>query len=221
MKRLSAALIILSLISISLVLAGCGKHAIKYSLDDCGLRYGLEHKLAVKELDDARPQEERTGKTSKFLKFASKDSHFKSPVTESIQDALVEEFNQSGLDSYEYRTNTPCRYLLTGQLNHFHAALQLPKTTVVPYLKTVASMWTKDEFIIAVEIKVDLEDTLTGKSLLDKTYTFKDDKKLPSGLFNLARYGRGFNYKLKLLDEALSSVLEDIRDDVLQVLIEQ
>ena len=38
--------------------------------------------------------------------------------------------------------------------------------------------------------------------------------KLPTGLLNLARYSRGFNYKLKLLDETLKDVIRQIREEV-------
>ncbi len=211
MKKIFIVLLLAAIIS------GCSRHVIKYSISKSSILCRQERSIDIETFTDNRPEQERTGKNGKFLKFASKDSHFKENITVSLSRILEQELKKSGLliasTAQEDKRNVS-DYTLSGSLEHFQAALQLPKTTVVPYLKQVASIWSKDEFIIAIEIKIKLTDT-TGKILIDKCYIFNEDKKLPTGLLSSARYSRGFNYKLKLLDKALSSVIDDIRNDVL------
>ena len=203
---------------LSTLLIGCGKHIIKHNIPEANIKFNERYIIAVETFKDMRPEEECTGKTDEFLKFASKDKHFKKVITQHLKDTFIEEFSKVGLLPCNYEDNDKScyDYILSGKVIHYQAALKLPKTTVIPYLKTITSLWTKDEFIIAIEIDVKLTQAKTGKILLDKTYTFAEDKKLPTGLFSLARYSRGFNYKLKLLDEALGNVIEEIRNDVLE-----
>ncbi len=202
---------LLIVVILSTLLIGCGKHIIKHNIPETNIKFNERYIIAVETFKDMRPEEERTGKTDEFLKFASKDKHFKKVITQHLKDTFIEEFSKVGLLPCNYEDNDKScyDYILSGKVIHYQAALKLPKTTVIPYLKTITSLWTKDEFIIAIE---------TGKILLDKTYTFAEDKKLPTGLFSLARYSRGFNYKLKLLDEALGNVIEEIRNDVLETI---
>ena len=202
---------------LAVIISGCSRHIINYSISESDIRCRRGHSINIETFNDNRPEQERTGKNGKFLKFASRDSHFEENITVFLNRTLKQELKKSGLlissASQKDKTNIP-NYTLSGSVEHFQAALQLPKTTVVPYLKQVASIWSKDEFIIAIEIKIKLTDA-AGKTLIDKSYIFNEDKKLPTGLFSSARYSRGFNYKLKLLDKALSSVINDIRNDIL------
>lgn len=205
------------IIIIFFIACGCSKHTIKYSISKSDVNLNKGCGLTIMPFKDERPEEERAGGKGKFLKFASKDSHFKKPIAEELNEILKKEFLKAGIESLNYdNTASNNRYTLSGSIVHYQAALQLPKTTVVPYLKQVASIWSKDKFVIAIEIKITLLDNFTNKKLIDdKSYFFSEDKKLPVGLLSSARYARGFNYKLKLLDKALSGVVEDIRDEVL------
>jgi hypothetical protein len=211
---------ILILFLICIILCGCSRHVIKYDIEDTNIKWDKKHILAIKDFNDKRPQEEKDGDTDEFLKFASKDEHFKKPIVQSLDEILKEEFADVDIYVLDYEDDNPgaCHYVISGDINHFQAAVKLPKTSIVPYLKTVASIWSKDQFIIAIEIDITLQDNSTGQKIMEKTYSFTDDKKLPTGLFSLARYSRGFNYKLKLLDAAFSDVIEDIRDDIIEVI---
>jgi hypothetical protein len=202
------------------ILCGCSRHVIKYDIEDTSIKWDKKHILAIKDFRDLRPEEEKEGDTDEFLKFASKDEHFKKPITQSLDEVLKREFADVDIYVLDYEDDDPraCHYVLSGTIKHFQAAVKLPKTSVVPYLKTVTSIWSKDEFIIAIEIEITLIDNSSGKKILAETYSFTEGKKLPVGLFSLARYSRGFNYKLKLLDAALSDVIEDIRDDVIETI---
>jgi len=211
---------ILLLLLICLIFCGCSRHVIKYDIDDTSINWDKMHILAIKDFKDLRPIEEKKGSTDKFLKFASKDEHFKNPITQSLDEVLKEEFTDIDIHVLDYEDDDPsaCHYVLSGNINHFQTAVKLPTIIMVPYLGSVAGVWTKDQFIIAVEIDVLLQDNATGKKILEKTYNFTEDKELPTGLCSLARYSRGFNYKLKLLDAAFSDVIEDIRNDVIEVI---
>ena len=87
------------------------------------------------------------------------------------------------------------------------------KITFLPYLGAVSSLWAKDDFTIALSIYIKMGNR-SGKTLIDKAFDVSDDLKLPTGLLNLARYSRGFNYKLKLMDEALKDVVGQIREEI-------
>lgn len=202
------------------IFCGCSKHVIKYDINDTNIKWNKKHIMAIKDFKDLRPQEEKKGDTSKFLKFASKDDHFKKPITQSLDEVLKEEFANLDIYILDYEDDNPaaCHYVLSGSINHFQTALKLPQITIVPYLGAVAGIWSKDQFIIVIEIDIELRDNATGKKIMKKTYHFNEDKELPTGLLSLARYSRGFNYKLKLLDIAFSDVIEEIRNDVVEVI---
>ena len=202
------------------IFCGCSRHVIKYNIDDANIKWDKNHILAIKDFKDIRPIEEKEGGSDKFLKFASKDEHFKNPITQSLDEVLKEEFTNIDIHVLDYEDDNPadCHYVLSGNINHFQAAVKLPTVTMVPYLGSVAGVWTKDQFIIAIEIDVLLQDNATGQKIMEKTYNFTEDKELPTGLCSLARYSRGFNYKLKLLDAAFSDVIEDVRNDVVEVI---
>jgi hypothetical protein len=206
-----------------ILLCGCSKHAIKYDIEDPAVKWDKRHVLAIKDFKDVRPIEEREGEVDEFLEFASKDKHFKQPITQSLDEALKQEFADVDIYALDFEDDNPkaSHFIISGEIKHFQAIVKLPKTSVVPYLKTVASIWTKDQFAIVIELDVSLYDNLTGKKILENTYTFNENKKLPTGLFSLARYKRGFNYKLKLLDAAFCDVIKEVRNDVIKVIDEQ
>jgi hypothetical protein len=206
-----------------ILLCGCSKHAIKYNIEDPVVKWDKKHVLAIRDFKDVRPIEEREGEVDEFLEFASKDKHFKQPITKTLDDALKQEFSDVAIYVLDFEDDNPraCHYIISGEIKHFQVILKLPKTSVVPYLKTVASIWTKDQFAIAIELDVTLYDNLSGKKILEKTYSFNENQKLPTGLFSLARYKRGFNYKLKLLDKAFCEVVKEVRNDVIKIIDEQ
>jgi hypothetical protein len=214
MKR---TLLFLLVAVIAISVASCCKHTIKYCLPESTLQFKEIYLVAVKDFKDQRPEQERTGADKQLFEFASRDEHFKTPVTEHLQDVFIKEFKEASLnaDKYNKINKEQYDYILSGTVKHFQAIMKPSKVSVVPYLGTAVSIWTKDRFVLAVEIEVVLKDS-SGEIMLDQLYSFEDSKKLPTGLFNLARYSRGFNYKLQLLDEALAEVAKNIRNDVLK-----
>lgn len=88
----------------------------------------------------------------------------------------------------------------------------------MPYLGTVSSLWTSDEFITAVTIQAKLLRVKDNQIIFDKPFTISEDLKLKTGPLNLARWGRGLDYKLKLLDLALQNVLKQIKEEVINTI---
>lgn len=197
----------------SLVLAGCAAktHVIGYDIVKSAIPAPNLGKACVLIFEDERPQEERAGAKAKLLTFSSKDSHFTKPVPLAVKEILAEELSAAGFSVVE--KNAPYDYSISGSIKHFQAIMSPAKITFLPYLGSVSTLWAKDEFTIALSIYVKMSD-LRQRTLIDKTFDVSEDLKLPTGLLSLARYSRGFNYKLKLLDEALKDVVGQIRDEM-------
>lgn len=198
---------------LSLALCGCAgtPHLIGYDVIKAPLAPPNLGKVYISPFDDERPQEERDGVKGKLLAFSSQDKHFSKPVSVAIREVLSGELRNAGFSVVEEKGASD--YLLSGSVKHFQAIMSPAKITFLPYLGTVSTLWAKDEFTIALSIYIKMTGR-EGRALIDKTFDVSEDMKLPTGLLSLARYSRGFNHKLKLLDEALKDVMGQIRDEV-------
>jgi len=196
------------------VLCGCarGPHVIGYDIIKPPLAPPDLGKVSILAFDDQRPKEEREGAKGKLLRFSSKDAQFSKEVSEAIVETLSAELRNSGLTVVGEETASD--YSISGSVKHFQAIMAAAKITFIPYLGAVSTLWAKDNFTIALSIYIKMTDA-QGNAVIDKTFDVSEDMKLPTGLLSLARYSRGFNYKLKLLDEALKDVLGQIRDEVI------
>ncbi len=161
--------------------------------------------------DDERPEPERKGAKAKLLTFSSKDAHFSKAVPEAVKEILSAELDSAGFSVVEKEED--CDWKISGSVKHFQAIMAPAKITFLPYLGPVSTLWARDDFTIALSIAI----KMTGKKdtiLIDKPFRVCEDMEIRTGLLNLARYSHGFNYKLKLLDEALKDVIGQIRREV-------
>ncbi|MFC1699640.1 hypothetical protein ACFL1I_06775 [Candidatus Omnitrophota bacterium] len=198
---------------LSVLVSGCASspHVIGYDILNNSLPAPKLGALYLPKLIDARPEQEKKGLKGKLLTFSSKDAHFSKEVALSITEILSQELNNAGF-SLVSKDHT-ADYKISGAVQHFQAVMSPAKITFLPYLGTVSTLWAKDEFIIALSIYIKMS-TPGGGVVVDQTFDVSEDLKLSTGLLSLARYSRGFNYKLKLLNEALKDVLGKIRDEV-------
>ncbi len=198
---------------LSFALCGCagGPHIIGYDIIKSPLPPPHLGKVYILTFADERPEEERRGAKGELLAFSSRDAHFSKKVPQAIEEVLRGELNNAGFSVVEEKDAPD--YRLAGAVKHFQAIASPAKITFLPYLGTVSSLWAKDDFTIALSIYIKMSNR-SGKTLIDKTFDVSDDLKLPAGLLNLARYSRGFNYKLKLMDEALKDVVGQIREEI-------
>lgn len=196
----------------SLLIAGCAgrAHTIGYDITKNTLPVTALGEISILPFDDERPKEEHKGLSGKLLTFSSKDAHFDKKVAQAIEEILNQELANVGFSITE---GEPCDYKISGSVKHFQAIIAPAKITFLPYLGPLSTLWAKDDFTIALSIYIKMADQ-RKQTLIDKVFDVSEDMELPTGLLNLARYSRGFNYKLKLLDEALRDVIRQIRDEV-------
>ena len=206
--------VLMLFVILSFLVSGCASkpHVIGYDIIKTPLPTQSLGKIYILPFDDARPKEEHEGARGKLLAFHSKDVHFNKPVTAAIREILSKELNGVGFSVVEEKESP--RYRISGSVKHFQAIMSPAKITFLTYLGSVSTLWAKDEFTIALSIYIEMTKDET-EALIDKTFDVSEDMKLPTGLLSLARYSRGFNYKLKLLDEALKDVMGQIREEVL------
>lgn len=204
-----------------LIFSGCAAHQIGYEVKKECQEPICKSILALTQFSDVRPQEEHSGQGNEFLAFSSTDKSFTKPVDGAVTEKLKEDLTAGGIKVVLDGEVVDAGYQLSGQILHFQTVTKLPKTTVVPYLGTVSSLWTSDEFITAVTIQAKLVRVRDNQVIFDKPFTISEDLKLKTGPLNLGRYGRGLDYKLKLLDTALENVLGQIKNDVIIILKEE
>jgi len=197
---------------LSLALCGCagGPHIIGYDIIKSPLPPPHLGKVYILPFADERPKEERRGVKGELLTFSSRDAHFSKKVPQAIEEVLRRELNNAGFSVVEEKGSPD--YRLAGAVKHFQAVMSPAKITFLPYLGSLSTLWAKDEFTIALSIYLKMTNP-DGRILIDKTFDVSQDMRLPTGLLNLARYSRGANFKLKLLDEALKDVMGQIRDE--------
>lgn len=197
---------------LSFALCGCagGPHIIGYDIIKSPLPPPSLGKVYILTFADERPEEERRGVKGKLLSFSSRDAHFSKKVPQAIEEALRGELDNAGFSVVEEKGSSD--YTVAGAVRHFQAIMSPAKITFLPYLGSLSTLWAKDDFTIALSIYVKMANP-GGRVLIDKTFDVSQDLKLPTGLLSLARYSRGVNFKLKLLDEALKDVMGQIRDE--------
>jgi len=200
-------------IAVVVFIAGCARHHINIIPDDVEVMKFLPGNIAVIPLEDLRPEEERRDKSEKFLAFSSKDKHFDESVSDALTRSIVDEFRANGLDAFilPEKKEMGSDFVLSGKIRHFQVIVKLPNTTVVPYLSTVASLWSSDQYSTAVTLHIELTDK-NGNVLINEEFNISEELKLKTGPLNVARVGRGMQYKLKLLDIALKDVVFQIAE---------
>lgn len=209
MKTKSLCLVIV----LSLLLSGCaGKpYVIGYDIIKAPTPPAHLGKVSILPFVDERPEAEHAGVKGKLLAFSSKDVHFSKNVAQAIEEILAEELNSAGFSVVEENENPA--YQISGKVLHFQAIMSPAKITFLPYLGSVSTLWAKDDFTLALSIYIKMADN-QQRLIIEETFEVSQDLKLPTGLLSLARYSRGFNHKLKLLDEALKDVMRQIREEI-------
>ena len=197
---------------LSFALCGCAgaPHIIGYDIIKSPIPPPSLGKVYILTFADERPEEERRGVKGKLLTFSSRDAHFSKKVPQAIEEVLKGELNNAGFSVVEEKGSSD--YKIAGAVKHFQAIVSPAKITFLPYLGSLSTLWAKDDFTIALSIYIKMTNS-GARTLIDKTFDVSEDLKLPTGLLSLARYSRGFNYKLKLLDEALKDVMGQIRNE--------
>lgn len=203
----------IAILLLPLFLTGCAgeKHIIGYDITEPPLLQDLGN-IYIAHFSDQRPVEEKEGVTTQAISFSSKDGHFSKDVPLAIEEILASELNNYGFCVVGEKENSD--YQIFGSVKHFQAITTPAKATFLPYVGGLVGPWVKDEFTILLSVYIKMEDQ-KGDVLIDKAFDVSGDLELSPGLLSLARYKRGFNYKLKLLDEALKDVMERIREEII------
>lgn len=206
--------LLLTAVCFSLALCGCsrGPHVIGYDVLKSATLPPNLGTLHIATLKDERPKQEKEGVKGKLLSFSSKNSHFTKEAPVAIEEILSEELHNAGFTLQDKKEDA--LYTISGSVKHFQAIMSSSKIAFLPYLGTIATLWEKDNFTIALSVYIKMTDN-RNTTLIDKTFDVSEEMKLPTGLLSLARYSQGINYKLKLLDEALKNVMEQIRNETI------
>ena len=208
------------------LLAGCATapHTIGYKIETPEQKIEKPFTISVLTFTDKRPREEREGLKGEFLVFSTKDKDFTQPPAVLISQQLTRE-----LMAYGFKAETtgvinsaqePTDYRLEGELLHFQEVIKLNKSTLIPYLGNVFTLWAKDKFVIALSVRVKLFPENSDEAIFDEEFNVDKNLKLPTGLLNLARYKRGLRHRLKLLDIATKEVLSKVRNRIVEELDE-
>lgn len=208
-------------------LSGCAKYSfLNQNKPTFALFEQKEIEIYINEFSDVRPTEEKKGltkQTKKILSFASKDSDFKEKISDAVTQRIRLKLEENGFHAAVLTNNIPGpkRYILEGEIEHFQVVMRLPNTTFIPYLGTVATIITKDEFNVVGSVKVNLKDAENNKVLFSQLFDASEDINLSTGPLNVNRFGRGINYRFKLLDEALNNIAEQIAQKTKTVLAQE
>lgn len=175
--------------------------------------------LALDEFSDERPEEEHKGlKDRELMVFGSTDKNFHQPVSQLIAEKLKEELEKNGVKVVFGSESKNAAYRLSSRILHFQAVAKMPKSSIIPYLGAVTSLWNKDQFSANINIQAHLVKVKDHVVIFDRPFTVSEDQELKTGLLNLARFTRGLDYQLKLLDLALSNVLAQIKTETVKEL---
>jgi len=204
-------------------LAGCATapHTIKYEIETPQQKIEKPFTISVLTFTDKRPLEEREGLKGEFLVFSTKDKDFAQPPAVLISRQLTSELMAYGLKAKGRASSAttiqePTDYRIEGELLHFQEVIKLNKSTLIPYLGNVITLWAKDKFVIALSMRVKLFPENSDEPIFDEEFSVDKNLKLPTGLLNLARYKRGLRHRLKLLDIATKEVLSKVRQRIVE-----
>lgn len=219
---------ILCLISfLASFIIGCSKYTlISQKYNTFSLFKQERVQIYINKFVDSRPREEKKGltkQTKKILSFATKDSDFKEKIDEAVTKRIKFKLEEEGFyaDISTVNSSEKKSYILEGEIKHFQVTMRLPNTTFVPYLGTAATIITKDEFNVAMSITATLKDAENNKILFSQLFDVSEDVNVPTGPLNLDRFKRGVNYRLKLLDEALAKVIEQMAQKINTALVQE
>ena len=204
------------------LLAGCATapHTIGYKIEAPEQKIEKPFAISVLTFTDKRPREEREGLKGEFLVFSTKDKDFAQPPAVLISQQLTRELVAYGFKAETTNAINPAQeptdYRLEGELLHFQEVIKLNKSTLIPYLGNVFTLWAKDKFVIALSVRVKLFPENSDEAIFDEEFNVDKNLKLPTGLLNLARYKRGLRHRLKLLDIATKEVLGKVRNRIVE-----
>ena len=206
-------------------LAGCATapHTIGYKIKTPEQKIEKPFTISVLTFTDKRPREEREGLKGEFLVFSTKDKDFAQPPAVLISQQLTRELMAYGLKTENVSHQEEAKltdYRLEGELLHFQEVIKLNKSTLIPYLGNVFTLWAKDKFVIALSMRVKLFPENSDEPIFDEEFNVDKNLKLPTGILNLARYKRGLRHRLKLLDIATKEVLGKVRNRIVEELDE-
>ncbi len=211
------------------LLAGCATapHTIGYKIEIPEQKIKKPLTISVLTFADKRPNEERKGLKGELLVFSTKDKDFAQPPALLISQQLTKELmaygfkaETTGVINVAPTIQEPTDYRLEGELLHFQEVIKLNKSTLIPYLGNVITLWAKDKFVIVLSMRVKLFSENSAEPLFDEEFNVDKNLKLPTGILNLARYKRGLRHRLKLLDLATKEVLGKVCHRVIQELDE-
>jgi hypothetical protein len=173
--------------------------------------------VALGEFTDERPAEEHKGlKGKELMVFGTTDKNFKKSISQFVAEKLKEELLKSGVKAEISPESAIADYRVKGKIFHFQAVAKLEAATMIPYLGSVLSLGAEDKYTTNVNIQVQL---LRGNIIIfDKPYSVSEDLALKTGILNLGRLKRGFNYQVKVLELALENVSKQITGEVVTVL---
>lgn len=173
--------------------------------------------VVLDEFVDGRPDEEREGlKGKELMVFGTTDKNFKKSISQFVVEKLKEELLKGGVKAEAGTESATANYRIKGKIIHFQAVAKLEAATMIPYLGSVLSLGAEDKYTTNVNIQVQL---LRGNIIIfDKPYSVSEDLALKTGLLNLERMGRGYDYQVKALELALENVSKQVTADVVNTL---
>lgn len=202
----------------AIFIVGCARYSIGYDIKTPETLSASAKTVAIVLFSDERPPEERDGLTDELFSFSSRDSQFDKEVRVAITSLLKEELGSRGVRVFiikDIEDLAEFDYILKGRIVHFQTVMKPSKSTLVPYLGAVSTIWAEDKFLTVITIDAELLDR-NNNQIFKKAFNISGDIKLRTGILSVKRLGRGLNYKLKLLNLGLSDVLAQIREEVLK-----
>jgi hypothetical protein len=193
------------------ILAACAPISAAYRITPAPATAAGATAILVTTLEDARPDEEKSGAGAGLFNKSTKDSLYDGRVDESITNALADELKARGLDPALAGT---AGYRLTGVIKSYRAIIVPPRTSFIPYVSYVTWLWTNDR----IGVSVDIDLTLNGPQGPIYTRNYKTNENIEEwvGLAGLASRARRMDreHLVKLLRASLQEVLGRAADDV-------
>lgn len=197
---------------LALIAAGCGTVPAAYRIAPPPVVEPGAARVAVSELRDARPQEERDGSGAGFMNQSTKDGSFSEPVAPAITLALADELRARNVDAVVDRTGAA--YRVSGTIENYRGIMVPPRTSFIPYVKYATWVCTTDLMQIGVAIKIEV----AGQSgvILSRDYVVARDTQSWVGPLGIADTSRNWNRNqlADVLKMALGEVLRRAAADI-------
>lgn len=192
--------------------AGCGTVPAAYRIMPSPAVTAGAPRVAVCELRDARPQEERDGAGAGFMNQSTKDGSFSEPVASAITLALIDELRARDVDAAVDRPDAA--YRVSGTVENYRGIMVPPRTSFIPYVKYATWVCTTDLMQIGVAMKIEV----AGPSgvILSRDYVVTQDTETWVGPLGIADTSRNWNRNqlVDVLKMALREVLRRAAADI-------